>query len=83
MEATLALSRAALLALSPSLLLALVAANLFLVQGLATVLLDPGGGPVSAISEACKQLREHPALLKPQTAAEKAARKTCQSHGYL
>jgi hypothetical protein len=50
LEATLALVRTPVRELPPSLLLGLVAANLLLVQGLATVLLDPGGDPLSASS---------------------------------
>jgi hypothetical protein len=37
----------------------------------------------TVIYAACRQLREHPALLDPQTAAEKTASVTCRSRGYL
>jgi hypothetical protein len=35
------------------------------------------------IRAACEELREHPALLDPQTTAETAASATCRSRGYL
>jgi hypothetical protein len=35
------------------------------------------------IQAACEELREHPALLNPQTEAETAASKTCKSEGSL
>jgi hypothetical protein len=41
------------------------------------------GDSKTVIEAACRQLREHPALLEPQTAAEKAASATCRSRGYL
>jgi hypothetical protein len=37
----------------------------------------------AVVKAACEELREHPALLEPQTAAEKAARETCRSRGLL
>jgi energy-coupling factor transporter ATP-binding protein EcfA2 len=41
------------------------------------------GDSKTVIDAACRQLREHPALLDPQTAAEKAASATCRNRGYL
>ena len=41
------------------------------------------GDSKTVIEAACRQLREHPALLNPQTAAEKAASATCRNRGYL
>jgi energy-coupling factor transporter ATP-binding protein EcfA2 len=41
------------------------------------------GDSKTVIEAACRQLREHPALLDPQTAAEKAASATCRNRGYL
>jgi len=41
------------------------------------------GDSKTVIYAACRQLREHPALLDPQTAAEKTASVTCRSRGYL
>ncbi len=41
------------------------------------------GDSKTVIEAACRQLREHPALLDPQTAAEKAASTTCRNRGYL
>ena len=41
------------------------------------------GDRKTVIEAVCRQLREHPALLDPQTAAEKAARATCRNRGYL
>ena len=41
------------------------------------------GDSKTVIAAACRQLREHPALLEPQTAAEKAASVTCRNRGYL
>ena len=35
------------------------------------------------IKAACEELREHPALRDPKTAAEKEASATCRSRGYL
>ena len=40
-------------------------------------------GSKTVIAAACRQLREHPALLDPQTTAETAASATCRSRGYL
>jgi len=37
----------------------------------------------AVIEAACQELREHPALLDPQTAAEKEASATCRSRGLL
>ena len=37
----------------------------------------------TVIYATCRQLREHPALLDPQTAAEKAASATCRNRDYL
>jgi WD40 repeat protein len=39
--------------------------------------------PQAVIEAACQELREHPVLLDPQTAAERAARETCRSRGQL
>jgi WD40 repeat protein len=41
------------------------------------------GNSKTVIEAACRQLREHPALLDPQTAAEKAASATCRNRDYL
>ena len=41
------------------------------------------GDSKTVIAAACRQLREHPALLDPQTTAETAASATCRSRGYL
>jgi hypothetical protein len=35
------------------------------------------------IKAACEELREHPALVDPKSAAEKEASATCRSRGYL
>jgi hypothetical protein len=37
--------------------------------------------PQSLIRAACHELREHPALLSPRTAAERQASHTCRRHG--
>ena len=39
--------------------------------------------PKAVIAAACEELHEHPALLDPQSAVEKAASATCRSHGLL
>ena len=41
------------------------------------------GDSKAVIKAACEELREHPALLDPKTAAEKEASATCRSRGYL
>ena len=41
------------------------------------------GESKTVIAMACRQLREHPALLDPQTTEETAASATCRNRGYL
>lgn len=54
-----------------------------LVSGDGRETLKHWGDQSEMVAAACKELREHSALLSPQTAAEKAAQQTCRRYGHL